>query len=47
MWKGVITSKMGDSPPGGVTVVRKVCQLMEKCDDHGRRCLSCESCQDM
>ena len=25
-----------NSPKGGVKVVRKVCQLMERCDVHGR-----------
>ena len=37
VWEGVITFKMCDSPQGGVRVARKVCQLMEKCDAHGRR----------
>ena len=36
MWEGEITFKRYDSPQGGVKVVRKVCQLMERCDAHGR-----------
>ena len=36
MWKCVITFKRCDSPQGCVKVVRKVCQLMERCDAYGR-----------
>ena len=36
VWEGVITFRMGDSPPGGVKYVRNVCQLTERCDAHGR-----------
>ena len=35
-WEGVITFRSFDSPKGGVKYVRKVCQLMERCDAHGR-----------
>ena len=36
LWEGVITFKRCDSPQGGVKDVRKTCQLMERCDAHGR-----------
>ena len=35
MWEGVITFSRCDSPQGGVKDVRKVCQLMERCDAYG------------
>ena len=34
--EGVITFTRCDSPQGGVKGIRKVCQLMERCDAHGR-----------
>ena len=34
VWEGV-TVKRYDSPQGGLKVVRKVCQLMDRCDAHG------------
>ena len=41
VWEGVITALRFYSPRGGggggATVVRKVWQLMERCDAHGRR----------
>ena len=36
MWEGVITFRRCHSPQGGVTDVRKMCQLMERCDAHER-----------
>ena len=36
MREGVTTFKTSDIPQGGVEVVRKVCQLMKRCDAHGR-----------
>ena len=33
VWEGVITFRC-DRPQGGVNGIRKVCQLMERCDDH-------------
>ena len=36
VWEGVITFRRCDSSQGGVKDVRKVCQLMERCDSHGR-----------
>ena len=36
MWEGVITFKRCDIHQGGVKVFRKVCQLMEKYEAHGR-----------
>ena len=33
---GKITFRRCDSPQGSVKDVRKVCQLMERCDAHGR-----------
>ena len=33
-WEGLTTFRRCDSPQGGVKDVRKVCQLMEKCDGH-------------
>ena len=35
VWEGVVTFRRCDSPQGGVTDVRKVSQLMERCDGHG------------
>ena len=35
MWEGVVTFRRCDSPQGGMKDVRKVCQLMERCDGHG------------
>ena len=32
----MITFRRCDSPQGGVKDVRKVCQLMERCDTHRR-----------
>ena len=32
----MITFRRCDSPQGGVKYVTKVCQLMERCDAHGR-----------
>ena len=34
VWEGVITFKRCDSHQGGVTDVKKVCQLVERCDGH-------------
>ena len=36
VWEGVITFKRFDSPKGGVNVVRKMCQLMERYVAHRR-----------
>ena len=36
MWEGMITFSRCGSPQGGVKDVRKVCQLIERCDAHGR-----------
>ena len=36
MWEGVITFKRYDSPQGCRKGNRKVCQLMERCDGHGK-----------
>ena len=36
MWEGVITLRRCDSPQGGAKCIRKVCQLMERCDAHRR-----------
>ena len=36
MWEGVVTLRRCDSPQGGVKDVRKVCQLMERCNGHVR-----------
>ena len=35
MWEGVINFNRCDSPKGGVKDLRKMCQLMERCDGHG------------
>ena len=35
VWEGVITFRRCDIPQGGVKDVRKVCQVMERCDGHG------------
>ena len=35
VWESVITLMSCDSPLGGVTVVRKVCQLIERCGLEG------------
>ena len=32
----MIAFRKCDSPQGGVNDVRKMCQLMERCDAHGR-----------
>ena len=32
---GVTVDRECDSPKGGVTRIRKMCQLMERCDGHG------------
>ena len=48
--EGVITFKGCDILQGGVKGVRKVCQLMERCDPHGRSVRSlgrCDSCQEV
>ena len=50
MWEGVITFKSYDSPQGGVKIVRKVCQLMERCDAQGRSVQDLEGggdCQEL
>ena len=36
MWEGVITFRRYDSSQGSLKDVRKACQLMERCDAHGR-----------
>ena len=36
VWEGVITFRKFDSPQGGVNNIRKLFQLMERCDAHGR-----------
>ena len=36
VWEGVITFRKFDSPQGGVNNIRKLCQLMERCDAYGR-----------
>ena len=36
VWEGVVTFRRCDSPQGSVKAIRKVCQLMETCDVHGR-----------
>ena len=44
----MITFRRCDSPQGGGKAVRKVCQLMERCDAHGRSVYSLgrfDSCQ--
>ena len=33
-WGGVTVVRKGDSYQGGVKAIRKVCQLMERCDGH-------------
>ena len=35
MWGGVITFRRCDTPHGGLKDVRKVCQVMERCDGYG------------
>ena len=48
MWGGVTVDRNCDTHQGGVKGIRKVCQLMERCDSHGqgvRVCGKCESCQ--
>ena len=35
VWEGVITFSRCDTPQGGVNDLRKVCQMMERCDGHG------------
>ena len=34
-WRGVTVVRKCDSYKVGVTSIRKVCQLMERCDNHG------------
>ena len=34
VWEGVIMFSRCDTPQGGVEDVRKVCQVMERCDGH-------------
>ena len=36
VWEGVITFSRSSSPQGGVKDVRNVCQLIKRCDAHGR-----------
>ena len=33
--EGVMTFRRCDTPQGGVKDVRKVCQMMERCNGHG------------
>ena len=35
LWGGVTVVRKCWSPNGGVTSIRKVCQLMERCGGHG------------
>ena len=35
VWKGVTVVRKCDSHQGGVKGIRKVCQLIERCDGHG------------
>ena len=47
---GVAVVKKCDSPQGGVTGIRIVCYLVERCDGHGEnvRCVKrCDSCKDV
>ena len=34
MWGGVTVIRKFGSPHGGVTSIRKMCQLIERCDGH-------------
>ena len=36
LWGGVTVVRMCGSSKGGVSSMRQVCQLMERCDGHGR-----------
>ena len=36
LWEGMITFRRCDSPQGSVKDVRKVCQLIERCNAHWR-----------
>ena len=36
MWEGVIAFRRYDSSQGSVKDIINACQLMERCDDHGR-----------
>ena len=33
-WGGVAVVRECDSPKGGVKCIRKVCQMMKRCDGH-------------
>ena len=35
VWEGLITFRRCDTPQGGVKDVRKVCQVMARCESHG------------
>ena len=42
--------KKGDSPQGGVKGITNVCQLIKRCDGHGKGVKvegSCDSCEEV